>query len=64
MNIVHLAIVALVGTSSLSLAACERREGGLERAGEKLDGEGEDVGEKLDEAGEDLKDAGEEATEK
>ncbi len=64
MKIAHLALLALLGTSSLSLIACEKREGGLERAGEKLGGKGEDVGEELDDTADDLKEAGEEATEK
>jgi hypothetical protein len=57
-----LVLFALLATSPLT--ACEKREGPVERTGEKIGGDrGKDAGEKIDESGEKMREAGKEATE-
>ena len=56
-----LLIAAVLGVSTLGLAACDSNEGPAEEAGESVDDAMDNAGDSMEDAGEDIQDAAEDA---
>lgn len=52
-----LSVALVVGAFVISLPACQKQEGPVERAGKEVDKAAEKVGQKIEKAGDSIKDA-------